>query len=68
MVLANDPITLWMLGSLLHIPHCVLTLAVLNCISIRLLSWFKIKPPFTLPSLLSILRSLLVFPKITVSV
>lgn len=63
MVLANDSITLWMLGSLLHVPHCMLTLAVLNCISIMLLSRFNIKLPFTITSLLNILRfSLVVIP------
>lgn len=49
MVLAKDPITLWMLGSLLHIPHCVLTSALLNCISIRFLSRFKIETTFYTP-------------------
>lgn len=62
LVLANDPITLWMLGSFLHIPHFMLTLAVLSCISIMFLSRFNIKLPFAITSLLNILRFLLAAP------
>lgn len=49
-------------------PHCLLISAVLSCISIGSCLGLRLKPPFTFPSLLSILRSLLLFPKITVSV
>lgn len=48
--------------------HCMLTSSVLNCISIRLWSCSRLKLLFVFPSPPSILRSLLVFPKITVSV
>ena len=68
MVLANDPITLWIAGCPRHTPHGLLTSAVLSCISIGFCLGLRLKPPFIFPSLLSNLRSLLLFPKITVSV